>query len=143
MYTERFSEVHKLLAAVSYDGVSSEQNTSWISMQNYRRVAVIIVTDVVGTDFNADVEVSNTGTGAGTNVHTLKSITEITADEANVCIEIRDEELSKPTGATSDEYEFIRVETTPDGTCNYVVLVFGLEPRYAPVGTAEWDEVVA
>ena len=142
-YTERFSESHKLLAAVSYDGVTTEQNTSWISMQNYRRVAIVIVTDLVGTDFNADLEISNTGTGAGTNVHTLKSITEITADEANVVIELRDEELSKPALATSDEYEFFRLETTPDGACNYVVMIFGIEPRYAPVGVTEWDEVIA
>jgi|SRR5690554_1644124 len=143
MYTQRFSENHKLLAAVSYNGVTTEQNTDWLDMSHYRRAAVVIITDVVGTDFNADIEISNTGTGAGTNVHTLKSITEVTDDENNIVIELRDEEFSKPANATSDQYRYFRVETTPDGACNYVVLVFGIEPRYAPVGTTEWDEVVA
>lgn len=141
-YTERFSEVHKLLAAVSYDGVTTEQNTSWLDGSHYHRYAVVIITDAVGTDFNADIELSNTGSGAGTNVHTLKSITELTADENNVVIELRGEEFSKPTSASSDEYRYFRVETTPDGACNYVVLVFGISPRYAPVGVSEWDEVV-
>jgi len=143
MYTQRFSENHKLLAAVSYNGVTTEQNTDWLDMSHYRRAAVVIITDVVGTDFNADIEISNTGTGAGTNVHTLKSITEVTDDENNIVIELRDEEFSKPANATSDQYRYFRVETTPDGACNYVVLVFGIEPRYAPVGDTEWDEVVA
>lgn len=142
-YTERFSEVHKLLAAVSYDGVSTEQNTDWLDLSHYHRAAIVIITDVVGTDFNADIEISNTGIGAGTNVHTLKSITQVTADEANIVIELRGEELSKPANASSDEYRYFRVETTPDGTCNYVVLVFGISPRYAGVGVSEWDEVVA
>lgn len=141
-YTERFSESHKLLAAISYSGVSSEQNTSWISGSEYHRYAIVIITDVVGTDFNADLEISNTGTGAGTNVYTLKSITEVTADEANIVIELRGEELVKPALASSKEYEFFRLETTPDGSCSYVVMIYGIEPRFAPVGTAEWDEVV-
>lgn len=141
-YTERFSEVHKLLAVQSFTTASTEQNTNWLDGSHYHRYAIVIRTDVVGTNFNADIELSNTGTGAGTNVHTLKSITEITADEATVCIELRGEELSKPANAPSDEYRYFRVETTPSGNCNYTVMVFGISPRYAPVGVSEWDEVV-
>lgn len=142
-YTERFSEVHKLLAVQSFTTASTEQNTNWLDMSHYHRAVVVIRTDVVGTDFNADIEISTSGVGAGANVHTLKSIDEITADEATVCIELRAEEFSKPTGAPADEYRYFRVETTPDGNCNYTVMVFGISPRYAPVGVSEWDEVVA
>lgn len=140
-YTQNFSEVHKLLAAVSYDGVSSEQNlVAFLDISNYRRVEVIIITDAVGTDFNADIEVSEVA--AGTSPFTLMSMTQATADEGNYIFEIRDEQLSKPSAASGDQYRYLNVETTPDGTCNYVVLVFGSEPRYAPVSATEWDEII-
>ncbi len=143
-YTERFTEGHKVLAAIAYSGVTTEQNTSWISLQNYHRAVVMIICNNVTTTLDADIEVSNTGSGNGTNVFTLKSATQLTSgdDTAKVAFEIRSEELSKPVGASSDEYEFIRVETTPDGSGTYTVIVLGISPRTKPVGVSEWDEVV-
>ena len=142
MYTQRFDEYAKLLADVGYSAVSAEQNTSWINIALYRRVAIVIKAIAVGTSLNADVEIA---TSDGGTAHTLKSITELggSDDAACVLISVRDEELSKPSGAASDQYDWIRLETTPSGSCTYVVLIFGLEPRYAPVGATEWDEVVA
>jgi hypothetical protein len=119
------------------------QDTGYVNVANYRRVVVIIKAIAVGTSLNADVEITTDGVSAG--LHTLKSITELggSDDDAVVLINVRDEELSKPTDATSQEYDWINIETTPSGTCSYVVFVFGIEPRYEPVGTSEWDEVVA
>lgn len=142
MYTERFDESAKLLADVGYSGVTTEQNTGFINIANYRRVAVVIKAIAVGTTLDADVEITTDGVSAG--LHTLKSITQLggSDDAAVVLINIRDEELSKPTGASSKEYDWINIETTPSGSCTYVVLVFGLEPRYSPVGNTDYDEVV-
>jgi len=142
-YTQQFSEYTKLLSHNIYEGVTTEQNTTFVNIKNYRRLAIMIVTLDVGTTLDADVEITTDGVSAG--LHTLKSITQFTSgdDAAKTVIEIRDEELSKPTGASSQEYDWVRVETTPSGAATYTVSVFGIEPRYLPVGVTEWDEVVA
>lgn len=142
-YTQRPDEYMKLLSHNIYEGASTEQNTTFVNIKNYRRLAIVIYTLDVGTTLDADVEISTDGVTGG--LHTLKSITQLTSgdDDAQVIINVRDEELSKPTSASSSEYDWVRVETTPSGACTYTVSVFGIEPRYSPVGTAEWDEVVA
>lgn len=143
MYTQRFDEYAKLLKDVGYSGVTSAQDTGYVNIANYRRVAIIIKAIAVGTTLDADIEIATDDSATG--VYTLKSITQLEAadDAAVVLVNVRDEELSKPALASSSQYDWINVETTPSGSGTYVVLVFGLEPRYAPVGTTEWDEVVA
>jgi hypothetical protein len=142
-YTEQFSETHKLLAQVHYSGVTTEQNTSWISMQNYHRAAIVISTSTVATSLDADLEIATDASATG--LFTLKSITQLTSsdDNARVVIELQSEELAKPTGASSKEYDYIRLETTPSGAATYTVTIWGLSPRFAPVGVTEWDEVVS
>lgn len=143
-YTERFSEVNRLLTVGYYSGVASEQNTTVVNVAQYHRVAVIIHAIDVGTTLDCDVEIGTTS--AMTDAFTLKSITQLTqagADDASsVCIEIQTEEMTNPTGATNPLNDWIRVETTPAGASTYVVEVYGLIPRYAPVSTTIWDEVV-
>lgn len=142
-YTETFAESHKLLADIGYSGVTTEQNSGYINIKNYRRIAIVLKCIAVGTTLDLDVELTTDGVSAG--LKTLKSITQLGgSDDADcVLIELRDEELSKPASASSSQYDWINIETTPSGSCTYVLLVFGLEPRYAPVGSTEWDEVVA
>lgn len=142
-YTQRFDEYAKLLSCNIYEGVTTEQNTTFVNVKNYHRLAIIIKTLDVGTTLDADVEISTDGVTGG--LFTLKSITQFTSgdDDAKTLINVRSEELSKPTGASSQEYDYVRVESTPSGAATYVVMVFGLEPRFAPVGVTEWDEVVA
>jgi len=142
-YTQRFDEYTKLLSCNIYEGVSTEQNTSFVNVKAYRRIAIIIKTLDVGTTLDADVEITTDGVTAG--LFTLKSMTQLASgdDDEKVLINVRDEELSKPTGASSDQYDWIRVETTPSGAATYVVMVLGLEPRFSPVGISDWDQVVA
>lgn len=142
-YTNQFSEDHKLLAQVHYAGVTTEQNTSWISLQNYHRAAIVISASNVTTTLDADLEIATDSSATG--LFTLKSITQLTSgdDNARVVIELQSEELSKPTGASSKEYDYIRLETTPNGSATYTVTVWGLQPRMSPVGVTEWDEVVS
>lgn len=142
-YTQRFDEYAKLLADIGYTGVTTEQNTGYINIKNYRRIAVIIKALTVATSLDVDVEITTDGVSAG--LFTLKSAVQLGgSDDADVVlINIRDEELSKPVGASSAEYDWINIETTPSGAGTYVVLVLGLEPRFAPVGVTEWDQVIA
>lgn len=142
-YTQRFDEYTKILTENGYTAVSSEQNTTFVNIKNYRKVAILIKCLTVATSLDADVEVSTDGVTGG--LFTLKSITQVggSGDSDIILINVRDEELSKPVGASATEYEWLRVETTPSGSCTYVVIVFGLEPRFAPVGTTEYDQVIA
>lgn len=145
VYTERFTEVHKLLGRLQPATYNSEQNvpsSGWIDLTNYHRAVVIIHVGDTGTTLDADIEIATSSGGA--DIHTLKSITQLAsgADNDIVAIEIRGEELAKPTGAPAENYRYLRVETTPNGNCTYDVLVLGFVPRYAPVGTTEWTEVV-
>lgn len=142
-YTQRFDEYTKLLSKDVYSGVTTEQNTTFVNVKNYRRIAIIIQALAVGTSLDADVEITTDGVTGG--LFTLKSITQLggSDDSDIVLINIRDEELSKPSGASSEQYDWIRVETTPSGSGTYVVLVLGLEPRFSAVGTTEWDQVIA
>lgn len=138
-YTAEFSETFELLATNVYVGASSEQNlpaSSWINAGDYHRIVVILTTETVGTTLDADVEMSTDDSGS--SIATVASITQLTADDNNVLIEI-------PTAAlfsSGTNYPYLRVETTPSGSCNYVVSVYGYNPRYLPVSTDNWDEVI-
>lgn len=141
--TERFDQYVKLLGDNGYSAVTTEQNSGYINIKNYRKVAVLIKCINVTTSLDCDIEVTTDGVSAG--LKTLKSITQIggSGDANCVLININAEELAKPDSASSDQYDWINVETTPSGSGTYVVLVFGLDPRYEPVGATQWDEVVA
>jgi hypothetical protein len=141
--TARFDEYVKLLADIGYSGVTTEQNSGYINIKNYRKVAIVIKAIAVGTTLDADIELTTDGVSAG--LKTLKSITQLggSDDDNVVLININAEELAKPASATSDQYDWINVETTPSGSCTYTVLVFGLDSRFEPVASTEWDEVVA
>lgn len=143
-HNERFSEVNALLATIYPASYSAEQNTAWISMENYERLFVKITAGNIGTSLAVDIEIATDALGS--NLHTLKSATTLTEagtdDNSSVGIEIRAEELSKPSGAPSKEYTHIRVEVIPTGATLLSVDVFGFAPRRAPVDTSVWDEIV-
>lgn len=141
--TQRFDEYCKLLADVGYSAVTTEQNSGYINIKNYRKIAIVIKCLTVTTTLDADIELTTDGVSAG--LKTLKSITQIagSGDANAVLINVNAEELAKPDSASSDQYDWINVETTPSGAGTYVVLVFGLDSRFEPVGATQWDEVVA
>lgn len=139
MYTTQFSETYELLDSAIYSAATTEQNLPSVGFVNaggYHRLAVVLISSVVGTNLNADVEMSTDN--AGTLVRTLKSMTQTTEDINHVVFEIQTEELFY----NGVNYPFVRVETTPSGAATYTVLIFGINPRFAPVSTAEWDEIV-
>jgi hypothetical protein len=146
MYTKQFTECHKVLAKLTPGTRSAETNvpaSTWIDLKNYNRVVVIIEGGTVATTLDADIEIATDESGS--DLHTLKSITQLGADDDDVivAVEIRTEELSKPASASGQNYRYMRVETTPSGNCVYSVLVLGFVARYEPVGITEWEEVVS
>lgn len=138
-YTERFTERVALLATVlpPTAAQTSEVNTSWISVANYRRIAIVLLGNTVGTTLDVDIEVATDSSAS--NLATLKSITQVTAaDTLKACIEIHDEELN----IAGVEHDYIRVEITPSGNNYVAAVVLGLEPTYVPVDVTAWDEIV-
>lgn len=142
-YTEEFSEVHALLDKMGSADAAAEENSGYFSVAQYHRIAIVLHAVQVTTSLDVDVEIATDN--AATGVHTLKSITQLTADDdgAVVVIEIRGEELGKPASASSYNYDWINVEVTPVGACTYSLLVYGLEPRYGAVSQTPFAEVVA
>lgn len=144
MYTELFSEAHAVLAHQYVAGATTEQNTPWINMAHYHRLAICVHVQVVGVTVDMDVEISTSGDGAGENVFTLDSATQLVAADDNtfVIFEIPSEKLGKPTGAPAENYDWVRLEFTPSGAATASIVVYGIEPRFSPVPLTLVDEVV-
>lgn len=140
-YTERFTEKNRPLAKIDPASYAAEQNTSRVSLANYHRAVIIIgVGDIAaGRTLDVDVEQHTASSGGTTKNVTGKSITQLTDTDDNkiVAIELKTEELDVDGG-----FEHISVELTPSAGIILYCLVFGIEPRFAPAGTTEWDEVV-
>lgn len=142
-YTEEFSEAHALLDKMGDDNAAAEQNSGYFSMALYHRIAIVLHAVQVTTTLDVDVEIATDA--AGSDAVTLKSITQLTADDddAVVVIEIRAEELGNPANTTVMNFDYVNVEVTPVGAATYSLLVYGIEPRYKPVTQTPYDEVVA
>lgn len=142
-YTERFTEVHEVLGELFPASYAAEQNvpsSGFINVGMYHRVVIILSAGNIGTSLDADVEVATDNNGS--NVRTLKSITQLTEaggdDNSRVAIEIRGEELN----IEGVNYPYLRLEVTPNGATLAGALVLGIIPRYAGVSVTGWDEVV-
>jgi hypothetical protein len=140
-YTVNRSEVRQLLGQTFPASYAAEQNTSFVDMSKFHRVEIVIFAGDIGTSLDVDVEVATT-TGGG-DLATLKSITQLTQaggdDNSVVVIEVRADEMS----IAGVNHRYLRVESTPSGASIYGVLIWGCEPRYAPVATTALDEVVS
>lgn len=144
MYTQRFSEYSDLLARIDPASYSGEQNSGRVSLANYRRAAIVLSVGAIGTSATLDLQLEQADAASGGTLKdvTGKLITQLTdsPDDDNkvVIIEVRSEELD-----TSNGFEYINVEVTGANAATiYGLLVFGLEPRFAPVSVANVEEVV-
>lgn len=143
MYTENFSEANAPLAAFGATAATTEQNSGYVNMAKYHRLAIVIYNLQTTTTFDVDIEITTDGVSAG--LWTLKSAAQIGSggDDVILCIEVRADELGKPSGAPSGNYDWVNVEITPVGAAAFTCIVFGLDPRYAPVPSTLWEQVVS
>lgn len=141
-YTETFGESHAPLAHMARVGSTTEQNSGYVNVGKYHRIAVVLHALVVGTTLDIDIEVANDNAAA--NVFTLKHITQLVAadDDVVVVIDIRGDELGKPSGATGQNYDWLNVEVTPSGASTFSCIVYGIVPRFEPVDATLWHEQV-
>jgi len=140
-YTERFTEVNELLARLPPLTYAGGVSTPWFAVNDFHRVIVIVSAGTLTGTLDAAVFQATNIAGAGAKIVAGKAITQLQAtDDQDICgIEIRTEELDVDGG-----FDCLRVQTNngAQATNVYEVIVFGLIPRYAEVGTTEWDEVV-
>lgn len=140
-YTERFSEVHELLADIHPASYSAVQDTGYVSLANYQRAVIICTAGVLGQAVDFDIEEGTSTAGAGAQTHDAgsKDFTWAATTDNNVVsiIEIRPEELD-----IADRYHCINVEATPAGqSAIFGVQIWGIVPRFAPVSVAGLERV--
>lgn len=144
-YTERFTEKNALLA-VHYPLTRQVAThvSDWVLMENYHRAFFELLLGAMGTNatVDADLQQASSATGTGAKAISGKSITQLTQagtdNNSPVGIELRTEELDVNGG-----FEYVRFRVTiAVADCAYSATLRGHEPRYAPVSTAIYDEVV-
>jgi hypothetical protein len=134
-----FHEEYVPISRTSVIAATTAQNTGWVSLRDYVRVAVIIHALTVTTTLDAVVQIATSAAGA--NALTLSSAAQLAAADDNVilCFDVRPDALSSPVGTSVSEFTHLNVRLTPDGAATASVLVLG-EPRGKP-GTG-WTQAL-
>ena len=144
-YTERVSEVNAPLATVFSDvRIPGAHISDWVSLENYHRAFLLLsVSEMAAlSTVNAGLQQASDADGTGAKVITGKTITELTqaGGDTNslVCIELQTEELD-----VDNDFEFVRFYVTNAvNTVNFEGILFGCSPRFKPVPTTNWAEIV-
>jgi len=151
MYTERFTEVVDILAALAptaANAVVGAHTTGYVSMADYHRAFVWchIGTPVGASTIDITIQQAQDTAGTGTKALTTiaagsKSPTQIVAGDAGayVGIEIRSPELD----VTNGFYTIQATVTVGVAVYTYSLVIFGIVSRYEAVGVTDFQEVVA
>jgi hypothetical protein len=138
-YTERFSEVHELLAVIDPAAYTSEQNSGYVSLAKFHRAVIIINAGVITGNIDVDIEEgTNTSGGSAQSFDSASKDITLTATTDNntvSVIEIRTEELD-----IADGFDCINLEMTSTNAI-FGATVWGVCPRYAAVSTTNLDSV--
>ena len=140
-YTERFSEVHSLLAKINPASYTTVQDTGYVDLGLYHRTVVICHAGVLGggVDFDFEAAQDTSGTGPGSFDSGSKDFTWVATTDNNAVtvVEIRNEEFDIAGGD-----HCLNVECTPGGQGDiFGVQIWGIEPRFAAVGTTLLDSI--
>lgn len=142
--TQRFSEMAHPLAVVHADSETIEVNSAYVFAGNYHRFAVVIDVGDMGSSATFDVQLEQATDDADGGLKDIagKALTQLTQASGDgndiFCIELKGEEMDQDNG-----FDYFRVEFTP-GTAavEFSAVIYGLVPRYAPVPSTAWEEVV-
>ena len=145
MYTARFSELaYPLVAQYSDSFGAGNHDTAYVSLQDYHRAAILINVGDMATNATLDALLyQGTSTaGAGAKVITGKAITQLTQaggdSDTLLCIELQTEELD-----VDGAFDCIMLRlTVAEAAVECSAWIFGLEPRFPPVPTTNWEEIV-
>jgi hypothetical protein len=145
-YTERFSEVHYPLVSEFPDSMAANTYTSArVSLAKYHRAVLVLSVGDMAAGAKLDVALyqATAASGGSTKAITGKAITQLTQASGDgndvFCIELQTEELDVTGG-----YEHVYVVAVVDtDAVEYGWTLFGIQPRYAPVATTNWEERIS
>lgn len=134
-----FAEETKVLGAIAPASYNSAQDTGWLPIAGFERVATIISVGAIAATgtLNAKLRVAKSAAGASAADLTGKAITQLGADDDDVTllIEARADEMS--------DYTHIQLVVTPATAASIVgATVLGVKPHYAPTSNG-YDEAVS
>lgn len=146
-YTEKFTEIACPLYVLHPISVSNgaEAFTSYVSLRDYHRAFILIEVGVMSSGSTIDAVVhqaTDTSGSSPKHLSTSLAITQLTqaGSDSNsiVGIEVRTELLDVDNG-----YDCIALGYTVGTAASIMSIeIYGLVPRYAPVATTAWDEIV-
>lgn len=148
-FTERFSETHAVLASINLavKSPAAKQYSAYVSLKNYHRAAAVFHIGAVAATGTVVLEIvqAQNSSGAGvkgiptTAAQSKKTTVLTTADANSVCIiELRTEEMDIANG-----FEHVAIAHDVDtDTVGLAGILYGIEPRYAPVPVTNVNEIV-
>jgi len=145
-FTERFSEMaNPLISENNLSLAAGTYDSPWVSVANYHRGALILNVVDMGAGATLDVSLrqATTTTGTSAKAITSKSFTQLTQAggdaDSDCCMEFRTEELD-----VTNRFDCVGVRVVVAVAAVVISYRFyGMVPRFAPVGTTNWTEVVA
>ena len=144
-YTERLSEVMAPLTTIYSDvRIPGAHVSEWVSLATYHRAFLLLsVSEMAAlSTVNAGLQQATDADGTDAKVITDKTITELTAAGGDtnslVGIELQTEELD-----VDNDFEYVRFYVTNAvNSVNFEGILFGCSPRFKPVPTTNWAEIV-
>jgi hypothetical protein len=146
-YTQRFTEGFCLLYNLAPVSVANgvEVFTDYVSLANYHRAVILMHVGVMTASGTIDAVVHQATDTSGTSAKhltTSKAITQLTQaggdSGSDVAIEVQTEELDVDGG-----FDCIALGYTVGTAATLLSIeIYGFEPRYAPVSTSAWAEIV-
>lgn len=150
-YTQRFSEGFNPILSEHSDSIAiGTHDSAYASLQNYHRAVLKINVGDMAAGSTLDVQIRQASDATGTGVKTIgnkagtgfKAITQLTqaGGDGNqlLCIELQTEELD-----VDNNFEHVGVRAVVAGnSVEYGWELFAFEPRFMPVPTTTWDEII-
>lgn len=144
-YTNRISEeLYPLATHYPLQRQVATHVSDWVSLRDYHRAWLKLDVGVMGAlgTVDAGLQQATDITGTGAKAIAGKTITQLTQaggdDNSQVCIELQTEELDVDNGF--DCVRFYVVVGVQES--NYNATLYGAYPRFKPVPTTNWDEIV-
>lgn len=144
-YTERFTEVHSLLISENNPMLpAGVYDTAWVSASQYHRLIAILNVIDMGAGATLDFSIRQATDTSGTSAKAItgKAATQLTQAsgdvDSDVAIELQTEELDVTNGFDCVSLRLTVAVDAVVASCR----LYGRVPRYAPVGTTAWTEVV-
>lgn len=144
-YTERTTEVTAVLGGAFPDSYAiGTHDTAYINISNYHRVFVFLIVGEMqaGATLACSLRQATSTAGAGAKAITGKSITQLTqaGGDGNdyIGIELRSEELDVAGGFDCISLRIVIAGAAVEAAAG----MLGTVPRYVPVGTTTWTEIV-